>query len=79
MKPRYTLKHPDGGQLSVKSGMQIIDRLWGTLRAHLKHCSRVPENPAMTRKLRSAQFEYWHKGQNMWLARGAMLRCLQEM
>ena len=80
MKPHYTkvysLKLPTGDQIKVKSGTQIIDRFWGLLRSHIKHTDRTPGSPTLTRKIRSAQFEYWFRRCNMWKVTGKMLDTL---
>ncbi|CAE7826793.1 unnamed protein product, partial [Symbiodinium sp. CCMP2592] len=80
VKPHYTkvysLKMPTGDQMKVKSGTQIIDRFWGLLRSHIKHTARTPGSPILTRKIRSAQFEYWFSRCNMWKATGKMLDTL---
>ena len=80
MKPHFTkvfnLKVPGGGKLRVKSGTQIIDRFWGHVRAHAKYAPRVPGNQVLRRKIRSAQFTYWHKNQNAWKATAKMLQNL---
>ena len=74
----YDLNLPDGSRLKVKSGTQIIDRFWGHLRNYLKNSGRIPGSAALTRKVRAAQFTYWHRSHNMWQATGTMLRALQE-
>ena len=74
VKPHYTkqydVKLPDGKKVRVKSGAQIIDRFWNTLRSHLKHTNRIPGSQVLLRKLRSAQFEYWHRRAIMWEVTG---------
>ena len=72
----YTLKLPDGKNLKVKSGTQTIDRFWRHLREELKGVNRKPGNQPMTRKIRSAQWTYWHKGTNLWEATGKMIQTL---
>ena len=82
VKPHYTkqydVKLPDGKKVRVKSGTQIIDRFWNTLRSHLKHTNRIPGSQVLLRKLRSAQFEYWHRRANMWEVTGQMLQALHK-
>ena len=82
VKPHYTkqydVKLPDGKKVRVKSGAQIIDRFWNTLRSHLKHTNRIPGSQVLLRKLRSAQFEYWHRCANMWEVTGQMLQALHK-
>jgi hypothetical protein len=80
MKPQYTkvynLTLPNGKKVAVKSGTQVIDRFWQHLRKTLNKVSRVPGNAAMTRKIRSAQYTYWFRRQNMWKKAGDMLSSL---
>ena len=80
IKPSYTKvykhKFPNGKLITVKSGTQIIDRFWGTLRQGLKHTPRQPGTALLNRKIRSIQWQYWHKDHNMWQATGAMVQAL---
>ena len=83
IKPHYTKEYnltlPDGGKLRVKAGTQIIDRFWGHVRTYIKKASRKPGNDVLRRKIRSAQFTYWHKGQNAWKATASMLKELYKL
>lgn len=78
VKPSYTKiwthKLPNGKKLTVKAGTQIIDRFWGHLRSYLKHAPRQVGSSALARKVRAAQWIYWHRTQNLWHATGRMLR-----
>ena len=80
VKPHYTkiFKHtlPSGKTIRVKAGTQIIDRVWGHVRAYLKHPPRRVGSMAVKRKVRAAQWTYWHKGENLWRATGQMLQDL---
>ena len=80
MKPVYTklFKHklPNGGTLTCKGGTQIIDRFWEELRAHMKARTGKVGSAALRRRVRSAQWAYWHKGENLWLKTGEMLTFL---
>ena len=80
VKPHYTkiVKHtlPSGKTIHVKAGTQIIDRVWGHVRAYLKHSPRRVGSMAVKRKVRAAQWTYWHKGENLWKATGQMLKDL---
>ena len=80
IRPWYTKvsRHdvPGGRQVTCRAGTQIIDRFWKHLRKHLMDTTRKPGNKAMTRKIRSAQWTYWFKGQNLWTKTGEMLRHL---
>ena len=81
VKPHYTKtwKHklPNGKSVTVKAGTQIIDRFWGHLRAFLKHAPRKVGSIALARKIRAAQWTYWHRTQNFWVATGQMLQDLR--
>eukprot|EP00438_Fugacium_kawagutii_P027549 Skav207068 [mRNA] locus=scaffold1909:117809:118993:- [translate_table: standard] len=76
--PRYVkvVEHKIPGtkkKLRVKAGTQIIDRCWRflkerlTLNQHTKAGSQL-----LKAKLRSAQYQYWHKNADMWTATGAL-------
>jgi hypothetical protein len=79
-KPQYVklFKHklPNGKTLMCKGGTQIIDRVWLDLRAHLKARSGKVGSAALRRRVRSAQWEYWYRGENLWLKTGEMLKSL---
>ena len=62
--------------VKVKAGTQIIDRFWAHLRAHLKYCVRTPGSTALKNRVRSAQFTYWCKGEDMWAKTGEMIQTL---
>ena len=67
LKPRYVklVKHkvPSTNRtITVKSGTQIIDRAWRFLKDRIivnQNCRAGIK--ALRAKLRSAQYEYWHK------------------
>ena len=73
----YTHTLPDGKKLKVKSGTQIIDRFWGHLRSYLKYAPRRVGSQALKRKIRAAQWTYWHKNQNAWQSTANMLKELR--
>ena len=81
VRPRYTklFTHtlPNGKKIRVKAGTQIIDRFWGHVRAYLKHAARLVGSCALKRKIRAAQWTYWHKGENLWSATANMLKDLR--
>ena len=64
-------------KIRVKAGTQIIDRFWGHVRAYLKHAARLVGSCALKRKIRAAQWTYWHKGENLWSATANMLKDLR--
>lgn len=74
VRPKYTklVSHslPNGKVLKVKAGTQIIDRFWKHLRKYLEFTCRRPGNAVMTRKIRCAQWSYWHKNDDRWLKLG---------
>ena len=65
--------HAYGEVLFVKSGTQLIDRFWKSLRAHMGTRHYKVGSPEMEARIRSAQWEYQHRGQDMWAATAHML------
>jgi len=63
----------DGRELHVKSGTQIIDRAWRFIRTRLEGYSSKVGSATLRRRIRSAQWEYWHMGQDHWAKTGEML------
>ena len=57
--------------MAVKSGTQIIDRCWSFLK--LNQNSKVGSH-MLKCKVRSAQYEYWLKNQDLWVATGDLCR-----
>ena len=80
VEPHYTRvcvhKLPSGKKTKGKAGTQIIDRFWGSLRQGLENIARKPGSSLLRRKIRSIQWTYMHRGQNLLRATGAMLQCL---
>ena len=66
------------GLLRCKAGTQVIDRAWRFLkdRVQINQASRVG-SAALRAKLRSAQYEYWYRNRDMWIATGTL--CSWEM
>lgn len=81
IKPKFvkTFTHtlPGGKHLKVKGGTQVIDRFWSHLRSRLAHRSAKPGSWALRRRIRSAQWSYWNKDQNLWERTGQMLHSLR--
>ena len=75
----FTHELPEGGRVDVKGGTQVIDRFWEHLRAHLKHRASPPGSEALERRIRSAQWTYWNKGEDLWAKTGEMLTALREV
>lgn len=78
VKPKYTRvtchKLPGGKKLKVKAGTQHIDRAWRFLKDRLPvNQSLLPGSCALRAKIRSAQYEYWHRGDDLWLGTGELV------
>ena len=76
-KPKFVqvVEHrlPDGTIVRAKSGTQIIDRAWSFLRSYLKSRASQVGGGSYTARIRSAQWHYWHQGDDLWKAAGEML------
>lgn len=72
----FTHTLPTGKKLKVKGGTQIIDRFWGFLRRHLGQMNRQPGSATLARRIRSAQWAYWNRGEDLWVRSGDMLKFL---
>ena len=61
--------------LQVKSGTQIIDRCWKFLKDRLgiNQSCRV-SSMHLRMKLRSAQYEYWLRGKDLWIHSGTLVQ-----
>lgn len=81
LKPKFTkvTKHelPNGRALWTKAGTQIIDRFWSSLRSRLKDNSSRVASAALRRRVRSAQWLFWHRGEDLWLQLGQSLKALR--
>ena len=74
-KVRYHDIKSESGKMQriwVKSGTQIIDRIWGGLRSHLKGKKQVNSH-TLSNKIRSFQWLYWNKGADLRAQTGEML------
>ena len=82
VKPSFVkvVKHtlPDGKNLHVKAGTQVIDRVWRFLRASLFGNSASAGSRILHTRIRSAQWVYWNRGQDLWANTGAMLRAMRQ-
>ena len=80
VRPKYVkmFKHklPSGRILACKGGTQIIDRAWAYFREHLKSRSSRVGSVQMKARVRSAQWEYWMRDEDLWLKTGEMLHAL---
>ena len=78
LKPKFTqvVRHmtPDGAKMYVKSGTQIIDRFWSHLRGFMQHRSAKPGTWELRRRVRMAQWTYWHRSRGLWSHAGAAIQ-----
>lgn len=81
LKPVYstTVKHKlDGRVEKRRSGTQVIDRAWGFMKALIhKNQTTRPGSRGFGLEVRSAQWQYWTRGQDAWCATGDMIKALQ--
>lgn len=62
-----THKLPGGKRLKVKCGTQHIDRCWKFIKERMAKGAHVQAvSMTLNRNIRSAQYEYWHRGDDMW-------------
>lgn len=60
-------------KMCVKAGAQVIDRCWRFLKERLSLSQHTKSGSTMLRaKLRSAQYQYWFKNIDMWMATGSL-------
>lgn len=64
-----------GKKIRVKAGTQVIDRAWRFLkdRVHVQSNSKVG-SATLKAQIRSAQYEYWHMGQDLWQLTGSLFQ-----
>ena len=78
LQPKYVKlfshKLPDGRVLKVKGGTQVIDRCWRHIRSFLGSRAHKFGSMGMRNRIRSAQWAYWHQGEDLWLQTGEMLK-----
>ena len=77
--PRYvelkTHVLPSGKHLKVKSGTQIIDRAWRFIKDRVHRSANAKAGTKLlATKIRSAQYDYWHKDDDMWAKTGEMVQ-----
>ena len=58
----------------MKAGTQVIDRAWQFVKNHMKGVSAKPGSPQLAAAVRSAQWLYWNRGQDLWAKTGCMLK-----
>jgi len=80
IKPQYTktFTHTAASskQIKCKGGTQVIDCFWRHLHGYLKHRSFAVRSLQFATRVRSAQWAYWHRHDDLWLETGKMLRRL---
>ena len=80
VRPKYVKlmksKLPEGGHLLTKAGTQIIDRCWQHIRGGVRHISPHMGEGLFASRVRSAQWTYWHRGDDLWTETGLMLKRL---
>lgn len=79
VKPKYVKvsarKLPNGKKLQVKAGTQHIDRAWRFLKDRLDlNQFLAPGTVGLRAKIRSAQYEYWHRGDDLWVHTGLLVK-----
>ena len=79
LKPNYvkisTHKLPDGSKIKTKAGTQIIDRAWRFIKERLRRNQNAKASSAMmSLQVRSAQWEYWHRNDDLWVCTGEILK-----
>ena len=58
-------------KMTVKAGTQVIDRAWRFLKERIVLNQSCKVGTARLRaKVRSAQYEYWHRNEDLWLCTG---------
>ena len=65
---------PCGKLLTVKAGTQIIDRAWRELKRHLGPRTYDPHSTKLAAFIRSAQWCYWHRGDDLWPELGKVVK-----
>ena len=59
--------------MTVKAGTQVIDGAWRFLKERIVLNQRCKMGTARLRaKVRSAQYEYWHRNEDLWLCTGEL-------
>ena len=68
-------KLPDGRTIKTKAGTQIIDRAWRFIKERLRRNQRAKAGSSLLAlQIRSAEWEYWHRNEDLWACTGALLR-----
>ena len=60
--------------MKVKCGTQHIDRCWKFIKERLSKGTNVRAGMGrLQAQIRSAQYEYWYRGDDMWVRTGELL------
>ena len=78
VKPVYVkmTKHrlPNGTTLKTKGGTQLIDRAWRFIKERLRlNQHGKSSSKQLSIQIRSAQYEYWHRNEDLWVCTGHLL------
>eukprot|EP00971_Amphidinium_carterae_P303818 6036872-Amphidinium_carterae.1 len=80
VKPVYTKltthRLPDGTKLKTKAGSQILDRAWQFIKDHLDGLHIIRGSGKSELAIRSAQWLYWNRNSDTWLATASMVQSL---
>ncbi|CAE7406098.1 unnamed protein product [Symbiodinium sp. CCMP2456] len=69
-----THKLPGGRKLKTKAGTQIVDRAWRFIKDRLRRNQAAKTGSTMlAAQIRSAQYEYWHRKDDLWLCTGELV------
>ena len=70
--PQVTRKHNNTKHTcAVKAGTQIIDRAWRFMKDRISLNQHTRTGTLLLRnKIRSAQYQYWKRGSDLWLETG---------
>ena len=67
----------DGKTVYTKGGTQIIDRCWRHIRKHIgTRSASVSGAMLYNARVRSAQWCFWHMGQDLWAKTGEMFKAM---
>ena len=51
----------------------MVDRCWQFIKKHIGQRSDAPGSVGLRARIRSAQWAYWMRGQDLWKATGEMI------
>jgi hypothetical protein len=65
-------------KIRVMAGTQVIDRLWRHVRSFLEGRTAPVGSKMLRQRIRSAQYTYWYRGQDLWLETGLTLKSMRD-